>query len=69
MTGRSNLEQFLHTDPRDAGCGHTFDVLDRVAELERAGGDIAYGFPGVAIHLALCGPCAEDLRGLMVLAG
>ena len=26
-------------------------------------------YPGVAAHLRVCGPCAEDFRGLLATAG
>ncbi|MDF1604077.1 hypothetical protein [Nocardioides sp. YIM 152315] len=59
------LEAFLQTDPQDAGCDATMEVLDVYAELVAAGSDPADRFPGVKAHLLACGPCAEDLEGLL----
>ncbi|MGY2700724.1 hypothetical protein [Nocardioides sp. URHA0032] len=60
------LEAFLHTDPRDAGCDTTMEMLDVYAELVAAGSDPAERFPGIRAHLLACGPCAEDLEGLLI---
>jgi hypothetical protein len=59
------LEAFLHTDPQDAGCDRTMEMLDVYAELVAAGADPAERFPGIRAHLLACGPCAEDLEGLL----
>jgi hypothetical protein len=37
--------------------------------LEDAPGLAARRFPGVAVHLAACGPCDEDFQGLLAAAG
>lgn len=60
------LESFLQTDPRDAGCDATMEMLDVYAELVAAGADPAERFPGIRAHLVACGPCAEDLEGLVI---
>jgi hypothetical protein len=65
MTGWESLRSFLSTDPADAGCGETFTLLDRYVERELARGDARLAFPRVAAHLDVCGPCAEDVRGLI----
>ena len=65
MTGWPELDQFLHTDPRDVGCDEAMAVLHIYVDLAVAGGDPAERYPGVAAHLAACGPCAEDLTGLL----
>jgi hypothetical protein len=31
-------------------------------------GEAATRYPGVAAHLAACGPCGEDYRGLLAAA-
>jgi len=59
------LDAFLQTDPRDVGCDEVMEVLDVYAELAAAGSDPAARFPGVRAHLLACGPCAEDLEGLL----
>jgi hypothetical protein len=60
------LEAFLETDPQDAGCDATMEILDVYAELVAAGADPAERFRGVRAHLVACGPCAEDLEGLVI---
>jgi hypothetical protein len=60
------LETFLQTDPRDAGCDATMEMLDVYAELVAAGALPAERFPGIGAHLVACGPCAEDLEGLVI---
>ena len=75
MTGWAQLEQFLRTDPADVGCAqarqmmhvYTELVFDRSLEptaAHRAGAGQAR-YPGIAAHLAACGPCGEDFDGLL----
>lgn len=59
------LDAFLQTDPSDAGCDETMEMLDIYAEIVAAGSDPAERFPGIRAHLLACGPCAEDLEGLL----
>lgn len=65
MTGRSALERFLTTDPGDAGCGETRELLHIYVELAVAGRDHERRYPGIAAHLRACGPCQEDFDGLI----
>ena len=65
MSDRERLERFLRTDPRDVGCDEATAVLHIYVDLIVAGEDPAGRYPGVAAHLAACGPCAEDLTGLL----
>ena len=68
MSGWSAFERFLRTDPADVGCGGTVEVMDVYAELAVADRSAAKArYPGVAAHLRNCGPCAEDLEGLMTV--
>lgn len=60
------LDAFLHTDAQDAGCDLTMDMLDVYAELIASGENPVERFPGLHAHFVACGPCAEDLRGLLV---
>jgi hypothetical protein len=60
-----SLERFLVTDPLDAGCAKTFDLLDRYVERELAHRDAAAQFPGIAAHLSRCNPCVQDFEGLL----
>jgi hypothetical protein len=59
------LERFLNTDPRDVGCGEAMAVLHVYAELVAASEDPDVLYPGITAHLRACGPCAEDLHGLL----
>jgi hypothetical protein len=59
------LDKFLRTDPRDAGCGQAMEVLHVYAELVAADPAAAERYPEVAAHLRACGPCAEDLEALL----
>ena len=66
MTGWwDGFERFLATDPRDVGCDEAMAVLHLYVELLAAGVDAAQRYPGLASHLAACGPCAEDADGLL----
>jgi hypothetical protein len=65
MSDRERLERFLRTDPRDVGCDEAMAVLHIYADLAATGGNPAERYPGVAAHLAACGPCAENLTGLL----
>ena len=68
MSERDRLDRFLRTDPRDVGCDEAMAVLHIYVDLAVAGGDPAERYPGVAAHLAACGPCAEDFAGLLMAA-
>jgi hypothetical protein len=61
----ARLDAFLQTDPRDAGCDEAMEMLDVYAELLAAGNDPSERFPGVHAHFLACGPCAQDLEGLL----
>ena len=70
MNGWAALDRLLWTDPRDAGCDAARDLLDVYAELLLAEGAAArVHFPDVAAHIHSCGPCAEDLEGLLHALG
>ena len=65
MSNREKLERFLRTDPRDVGCDEAMAVLHIYADLAATGENPVERYPGVAAHLAACGPCAEDFAGLL----
>jgi hypothetical protein len=65
MTRWPELERFLRTDPRDVGCDDALAVLHIYAEIMGRGEDPEVRYPGVSAHLRACGPCAEDLNGLL----
>jgi hypothetical protein len=65
MTRWPELERFLRTDPRDVGCDEALAVLHIYADIMARGDDPEVGYPGVSAHLRACGPCAEDLQGLL----
>jgi hypothetical protein len=65
-TNTRALDEFLRTDPRDVGCEKAMEMLHVYAELFRMNSEAARRqYPGVAAHLRACGPCAEDLTGLL----
>jgi hypothetical protein len=71
MTGWDELDRFLKTDPRDAGCDQALRILHVYVELalnDESGAEAAQRYPGVAAHLLRCGPCAEDYEGLLLAA-
>jgi hypothetical protein len=66
MRDLGRLERFLRTDPRDVGCGEAMAVLHIYVDLLAVGDDAAVRYPGIAAHLAACGPCGEDFTGLLL---
>ena len=68
MSELERLDRFLRTDPRDVGCDEAMAVLHIYVDLTVTGQDAAERYPGVAAHLAACGPCGEDFSGLLVAA-
>jgi hypothetical protein len=69
MSDMGRLERFLQADPRDVGCDEAMAVLHIYVDLVAAGEDAGVRYPGVAAHLAACGPCGEDFTGLLLAAG
>jgi hypothetical protein len=69
MSGWSRLERFLATDPDDAGCAETFELIDVYVELILRGESAVSRLPRVAVHLRSCHPCAEDFEGLLLTVG
>lgn len=65
MNGWSALDRFLRTDPRDVGCAEAMDLMHVYVELVAADASAARRYPGIAAHLAACGPCAGDFDGLL----
>ena len=65
MTRWPELERFLRTDPKDVGCDEAMAVLHVYADIMAGGEDPEVLYPGVGAHLRACGPCAEDLHGLL----
>jgi hypothetical protein len=66
MNGWPALDRFLRTDPRDAGCAAAMELLHVYAELAAADPrEAERRYPDVAAHLRACGPCQEDLEGLL----
>jgi hypothetical protein len=61
-----DLDRFLQTDPRDAGCDTAVELLHVYAELAAADPTTARRrYPEVAAHLRWCSPCEQDLDGLL----
>lgn len=65
MKARQRLERFLAADPADVGCQEAMEVLHIYVDLVDTGQDAARLYPGVAAHLAVCGPCGDDFAGLL----
>ena len=65
MNGWSALDRFLRADPRDVGCAEAMNLMHVYVELVAADASAAQRYPGIAAHLASCGPCAEDFDGLL----
>jgi hypothetical protein len=65
MTAWAGFRQFLMTDPRDVGCTAAMEILHVYVDLVAADADAAARYPGVAAHLAACGPCDTDFQGLL----
>jgi hypothetical protein len=65
MNAWTALDRFLETDPRDVGCGEAMELLHVYAELAGHDAGAAQRYPGIAAHLAACGPCGEDFDGLL----
>ena len=56
MSAWEALESMLETDPRDAGCAETFELIHAYAEIVVNGGDPEAAMPGITVHLESCGP-------------
>ena len=65
MNHRERLERMLATDPADIGCEAAIALLHVYVDLIAADEGAAREYPGVAAHLAACGPCGEDFEGLL----
>lgn len=65
MSNWAALDRFLDTDPADVGCEQAMEMLHVYVEAVVASDDAARRYAGVAAHLAACGPCGEDFRGLL----
>ena len=65
MTSWAALERFLRTDPADVGCEQAMEILHVYVDMMSADPEAARRYPGVTAHLAACGPCCEDFRGLL----
>jgi hypothetical protein len=78
MTDWDELDRFLRTDPRDVGCGQAMRILHVYVELihdndaddaAMRSGQAGHHYPGIAAHLAACGPCGGDFHGLLAAIG
>lgn len=66
MSDWERLDRLLRTDPRDVGCDEAIAGLHSYVDLTVTGGNPAERYPGIAAHLAACGPCDEDFTGLLL---
>jgi hypothetical protein len=62
---RERLERVLATDPADIGCEQAMALLHVYVDLIETDQDAAREYPGIAAHLAACGPCGDDFQGLL----
>ena len=65
MNGERALDDFLRTDPRDVGCAQATEMLHVYADMVATGVAAGQQYPGLAAHLRACGPCDEDVEGLL----
>jgi hypothetical protein len=61
----NQLDRFLRTDPRDAGCDDTRRLLHVYVDALVEDRHPAWRYPGIAIHLRQCPLCADELDGLL----
>jgi hypothetical protein len=66
MSDLETLERFLRTGPCDVGSEEAIAILHGYPGLVAAGRDAAGRDPGVAAHLAACGPYGEGVNGLLL---
>lgn len=59
------FDHFLTTDPRDIGCDEAMEIMHVYVDLLAQGADVMDRYPGMTAHLAACGPCAEDVEGIL----
>ena len=59
------LRRLLGNARRDLGCDAGFEVLDRYAEAQLRGENVAQTFPEIVAHLENCTACREDVEGLL----
>ena len=59
--------RFLHTHANDLGCEKAVELPHVYVDLVATDIAPAERYPGVAAHLATCGPCSEDFAGLLTL--
>ena len=62
MNNPPELDAFLRTDPQDVGCDKAMEVLHIYVELVVSDARAAERLPGVAAHLAACGPWATTSK-------
>jgi hypothetical protein len=65
VNGWTELDRFLHTDPRDVGCEEAMAMLHVYVELVAQGSGAEQRYPGITAHLRACGPCSDDYEGLL----
>ena len=48
-------------------CDDCYDVLDKYADMLRAGKDPSIILPGVKEHLIACGDCGDEFKALIAI--
>jgi hypothetical protein len=61
----NQLDRFLRTDPRDAGCDATRRLLHVYVDALVEDRHPEWRYPGIAVHLLACPLCADELEGLL----
>lgn len=65
---RELLDRLLVTDPVDVGCDEAMAALHVYVDLFVSDHETAKScYPGIAAHLAACGPCGDDFTGLLTV--
>ena len=62
MNGWQALDDFLRTDPRDAGCARAMEMLHVYADLVAAGEPAEQRYPGLAAHLRAAARASRTSR-------
>jgi RNA polymerase sigma-70 factor (ECF subfamily) len=64
-SGRSELDRFLQTDPRDVGCDQAMQMLHLYVDLMARDSAATQRYAGIGAHLCACGPCSDDFQALL----
>ena len=57
--------RLLGASGRDAGCEAGFEMVELYVEAVVRGDDAQHQFPEIAVHMAGCAACREDIEGII----